>query len=158
MRLLSIYRLKGKPMPEKTVDIFEYERALRFLTRFIDQEQFNALRLWRFNEQAYMAAFNNFCSLKSYEYTQCSKVCAKTLLGSERTIISTLAAIFMAIPNPSEAKGMWDAGQELAIRKERERLFNQLNNLISNRYIQVRGELVEINSTLDNIDECKKIN
>lgn len=125
-------------MPSTIVCDFEYERLLKFLLPFLNEEQIRVLKQWKPKERIYSASWESFELRKDKTTTEQMKDISDDILHFEDTLIDTISLVFLETPEPSSASGLWDAGKEKSTIKERENSIIEIKKIVTERYAQIR--------------------
>jgi len=116
---------------------FEIERLLKNIAVDVTDEQMASFEMWKNSYRTYESSWESFELHQSVDNATLVKTKIGVVLDKEDSTTSTLSLLFQQAPDPADAKGLWDAGQE-KVRRE-----NAEKNLIA-----LKQEVTRINTLL----------
>jgi len=141
-------------MSGTTICDFEYERNLKSLLPYLKAEQISTLNQWSAIEQDYNMAWQSFEISRTSKSTLRIKERLDKILGVESDLMNAITLIFLETPGFKQSTGLWDAGKEQGILRERERSLTTIKIYVMDRYEFIRGNLSTIAQALATLIEA----
>ena len=127
---------------------FDFERMLKHLLPYIDEDQAKIMQKWNFAYDAYNASWALMNVYSSVKNAFDAKAKSEMLLALEGELSDTISTIFLDAPDVEESSGNWDAGREAGIIVAREETIIAINQLVCERYTDIRTQMENIDEVL----------
>ncbi|AJQ92109.1 hypothetical protein [Gynuella sunshinyii] len=128
---------------------FTYERALKIIQPFVDEQSLELLVQWKISADA---LHNAWCELRISQSNQTVnrlKLRMNALIDMADQIHAVLSTIFMNIPHPQTASHIWDAGRKKSSILARERAIEMIGQYINSCYETLWKRLEQIQPLID---------
>lgn len=128
---------------------FEFERLLKILTPAISESQKSTLEKWNLLNQDFKSSWLTFSYVKTRDNAIIAKEKLTLLLAFAPELNSCISNVFMALPNPSDAVGLWDEGKERKQRQQYEDAIISIKDITQQEYISANATLPTLDSVID---------
>ncbi len=128
---------------------FEFERLLKILTPAISESQKTTLEKWNLLNQDFKSSWLTFSYVKTRDNAIITKEKLTLLLAFAPELNSCISNVFMALPDPREAVGLWDEGKEKKQRQQYEDAIISIKDITQQEYISANATLPTLDSVID---------
>jgi hypothetical protein len=137
-------------MTDTTIEInFEYERLLKILVPEISESQKNTLEKWNLLDQDFKSSWLTFSYVKTRDNAIIAKEKLTLLLAFAPELNNCISNVFMALPEPRDAVGLWDEGKERKQRQQYEDAIISIKEITQQEYINANATLPALDSVID---------
>ena len=137
-------------MADTTTDTsFEFERLLKILTPAISESQKITLEKWNLLDQDFKSSWLTFSYVKNRDNAIIAKEKLTLFLAFAPELNSCISNVFMALPDPREAVGLWDEGKERKQRQQYEDAIISIKDITQQEYISANATLPTLDSVID---------
>jgi hypothetical protein len=137
-------------MTDNTTDTsFEFERLLKILAPVINESQKITLEKWNLLDQDFKSSWLTFSYVKTRDNAVIAKEKLTLLLAFAPELNNCISSVFMALPDPSDAVGLWDEGKERRQRQQYEDAIVSIKDITVLEYINANATLPTLDSVID---------
>lgn len=128
---------------------FEYERLLKILAPEISESQKTTLEKWNLLDQDFKSSWLTFSYVKTRDNAVIAKEKLTLLLAFAPELNNCISSVFMALPDPRDAVGLWDEGKERKQRQQYEDAIISIKEITQQEYINANATLPALDSVID---------